>query len=112
MVHFDTVICMSCLYIDRCPVKIGKRVSTFSVDHRDYAGAVRYHKYMENEEYRKECSIRTGIEATVSELTRVHGVRKSRHRKQIKTNLQLIFAAIACNIKRFIKHGELYTEDK
>lgn len=108
LVHFDPDICRSCLYLERCPIRIGKRVATFSVNHRDYAGAIRYHKYMENEQYRKECSIRTGIEATVSELTRSHGVRKSRHRKQTKTNLQLIFAAIACNVKRFIKHGKSY----
>jgi len=108
LVHFDPVNCRSCPYVDRCPVRVGKRYSTLTVEESDYIGAVRYHKYMEDEEYHKECSIRTGIEATVSELTRSHGVRKSRHRKQIKTNLQLIFAAIACNVKRFIRHGESY----
>jgi len=108
IVHFDPVICKSCTYANRCPVRIGKRNSTVSIDEKDYAGAVRYHKFMESEEYRKKCHIRIGVEATVSELTRAHGVRKSRHRKQSRTKLQLIFAAIACNVKRFIRHGELY----
>ncbi len=108
IVHFDPVICTSCTYAHRCPVRIGKRNSTLSIDEKDYAGAVRYHTFMENEEYRKECRIRIGIEATVSELTRAHGTRKSRHRKQSRTRLQLIFAAIACNVKRFIRHGEFY----
>ena len=53
-------------------------------------------------------AVRAGVEATVSELTRAHGMRKSRHRKNKRTRLQLIFAVIACNVKRFIRHGEKY----
>jgi len=44
----------------------------------------------------------------VSEMVRSHGVRKSRHRTESRTRLQLLFAAIACNVKRFIRHGILY----
>jgi len=63
---------------------------------------------MEDSGYRKQCAIRAGVEATVSEMTRVHGVRKSRHRSRSRTKLQLIFAAMACNVKRFIRHGQNY----
>jgi hypothetical protein len=63
---------------------------------------------MGDKEYRKECGIRAGAEAMVSELVRTHGVRKSRHRIDSRTELQLIFAAIACNVKRFIRHGVKY----
>lgn len=108
IVHFDPVICRKCPYLQRCSVKIGKRTATITIDEIEYIGAVRHHKYMENEDYRNECAIRAGAEATVSELTRAHGVRKSRHKKQRRTKLQLIFAAIACNVKRFIRHGESY----
>jgi len=106
--HFDRDICIDCPYAHRCPVKIGRRVATFTVSKAEYVGAVRHHQYMGNSEYRKECAIRAGAEATVSELTRAHGMRKSRHRKTSRTRLQLIFAALACNVKRFIRHGELY----
>jgi len=108
IVHFDRTICDKCSCKPRCPVKIGKRVATFTVDKAQYVGAVRHHKYMSNKKYRKECAVRAGAEATVSELTRAHGMRKSRHRKKTRTRLQLIFAAISCNVKRFIRHGEMY----
>ena len=109
VVHFDRDICSACSYSERCPVKIGKRVATYTVSEAEYAGAVRHHHYMSDSAYRKECAVRAGAEAMVSELTRAHGMRKSRHRKQSRTRLQLIFAALACNVKRFIQHGEQYT---
>jgi len=108
IVHFDPDICNKCPHAARCPVKIGKTVATYTVDQAEYVGAVRHHQYMNNEKYRKECAIRAGAEATVSELTRAHGVRRSRHRERSRTKLQLIFAALACNVKRFIRHGEQY----
>ena len=49
--------------------------------------------------------VRAGVEATVSELTRAHGARASRHRKAVRTRLQIIFAAMACNVKRFIRYS-------
>jgi hypothetical protein len=106
--HFDPDVCRACPNAQRCPVKIGKRVATYNVDEAEYVGAVRHHQYMSNQHYRKECAIRAGAEATVSELTRAHGLRKSRHRQRSRTKLQLIFGALACNVKRFIRHGEQY----
>ena len=106
IVHFDRDVCSGCLYVGRCPVRVGKRVATYKVDETEYVGAVRHHRYMSDSAYRKECAIRAGAEATVSELTRAHGLRKSRHRKRTRTRLQLIFGALACNVKRFIRHGE------
>ena len=106
--HFDPDVCRACPDAQRCPVKIGKRVATYNVDEAEYVGAVRHHQYMSNGAYRKECAIRAGAEATVSELTHAHGLRKSRHRERSRTKLQLIFGALACNVKRFIRHGEQY----
>ena len=108
VVHFHWAICSACPNAERCPVKIGKRAATYTVSEAEYAGAVRHHRYMSDGAYRKECAIRAGAEAMVSELTRAHGMRKSRHREQSRTRLQLIFAVLACNVKRFIQHGERY----
>lgn len=108
LVHFDPRICGACDQAARCPVKIGKRVATWKVLENEYVSALRYHLYMEDSRYRKQCAIRAGVEATVSEMTRVHGVRKSRHRSRSRTRLQLIFAAMSCNVKRFIRHGQNY----
>ena len=92
----------------RCPVKIGVGVATLTIDEASYAGAARHHQYMENTDYRKRCAIRAGVEATVSEMVRAHGVRRSKHRTEGRTRLQLLFAVIACNVKRFIRHGVLH----
>ena len=89
LVHFDSAVCSACRLNTRCPVKTGSRVSTLSIDEASYAGlpvrctqtgAARHHQYMENGEYRKQCAIRAGAEATVSEMVRAHGMRRSRHR--------------------------------
>jgi hypothetical protein len=108
LVYFDRDVCATCAHAQRCPVKIGKRTATFTVAEAEHVGAVRHHKYMSNADYRKECATRAGAEATVSELTRGYGVRKSRHRERSRTKLQLIFAALACNVHRFISYGEQY----
>ena len=80
LVHFDSAVCSACRLNTRCPVKIGSRVPTLSIDEASYAGDARHHQYMENGEYRKRCAIRAGAEATVSEMVRAHGMRRSRHR--------------------------------
>ena len=108
LVHFDASVCKECKVNTRCPVKIGVGVATLTIDEASYAGAARHHQYMENTDYRKRCAIRAGAEATVSEMVRAHGVRRSKHRTEGRTRLQLLFAAIACNVKRFIRHGVLH----
>lgn len=62
--------------------------------------------------YRKQCAIRAGVEEAASELTRAHYAGRSRYRKLKHTKLQLIFAVLACNVKRFIRHGEQYTYEE
>jgi transposase len=112
MVHFAPPVCNACTEKNRCPVVIGKRVATLKISSGQYISAERYHQYMTDAGYRKSCAIRAGVEATVSELTRAHGVRKSRHRCRSRTRLQLIFAALACNVKRFIRHQETYAPER
>jgi len=104
LVHFDNKVCQQCKLNSRCPAKVGKRVSTLTVTEEQYAGAARHHKYMGNTEYRKECGIRAGAESLVNEIAHGHGVRKSRHRSEEGSRLQLLFAAISCNVKRYIRH--------
>ena len=106
--HFDVDACNNCNEKERCPVKLGSRTATVTMNEADVTGASRHHKYMNDKEYRKKCSIRAGAEALVSEITRKHGMRRSRHKKRKRTKLQLLFAALACNVKRFIRHGANY----
>lgn len=104
LVHFDNKVCQQCKLNSRCPAKTGKRISTLTVTEEQYAGAARHHKYMGNTEYRKECGIRAGAESLVNEIAHGHGTRKSRHRSEEGSRLQLLFAAISCNVKRYIRH--------
>jgi len=108
VVHFDADRCADCPVKERCPVTIGKNVATLTVDEVMYAGALRHHQYMEDQDYRKECAVRAGAEGTVNEMANAHGMRNAKHRELPRIQLQMIFAALACNVKRFIRHGEKY----
>lgn len=52
------------------------------------------------EAFRQEMHLRAGIEGTISELVRGHGVRRTRYRGKAKTQLQASFTAVAANLKR------------
>ena len=104
LVHFESETCSQCPLQDRCPVNIGVKVSTLTISEEQYAGAIRHQQYMEDSDYRQECGIRAGAESLVNEVANGHGTRKSRHRTEKRSRLQLIFASIGCNVKRFIRH--------
>ncbi len=106
LVHFSSDSCKSCTSQERCPVKIGVHKATLTVDEAQYAGATRHHKYMSNTEYRKECGIRAGAESLVNEIANSHDGRQSRHRNEKGSRLQLIFAGISCNVKRFVRYAQ------
>ena len=47
--------------------------------------------------------LRPPIEGKLSELTRYHGMRRSRYRGLRKVGLQCYFTAAAVNLKRWVK---------
>lgn len=104
LVHFESETCSQCSMQDRCPVNIGAKISTLTISEEQYAGAARHQQYMEDSDYRQECGIRAGAESLVNEVANGHGARKSRHRTEKRSKLQLIFASIGCNVKRFIRY--------
>lgn len=106
LVHFNSDTCRACGSSERCPVKIGVKISTLTVDEAQYAGAARHHEYMGNIEYRKECGIRAGAESLMNEIADAHDGRQSRHRNEKGSRLQLIFAGMSCNVKRFIRYTQ------
>jgi hypothetical protein len=52
------------------------------------------------EEWQHRYAIRAGIEATLSQNIRAHGLRRSRYRGLNKTHVQHVLTALACNIAR------------
>jgi len=54
-------------------------------------------------QFKKQMQQRNGIEGTISELARAHGLRRSRYRGFAKVELQNLFIGTACNIKRWLR---------
>ncbi|MER5348477.1 transposase [Streptomyces mirabilis] len=52
------------------------------------------------EEWQRHYAIRAGIEATLSQNVRAHGLRRSRYRGLKRTHVQHVLTALACNIAR------------
>ncbi len=55
------------------------------------------------EAFQEQMHRRAGIEATLSELVRAHGMRQARYRGLAKLRLQLAFTAVAVNLKRLAR---------
>jgi len=55
------------------------------------------------EQFKERMHQRSAIEGTISELTRAHGLRRSRYRGFAKVELQNLFIATACNVKRWLQ---------
>lgn len=61
------------------------------------------HAIQETSEWKEQYKIRAGIEATNSELKRVHGHAKLRVHRAVKVCFAVVCKVIACNIKRWTK---------
>src|SRR6266581_5695833 len=95
--------CSGCPLRGQCPTeKRGKtRVLRFTVT--DVAVA-RRRVEQETPEFKEAHKIRSGIEATNSELKRCHGLGKLAVRRRPRVNLAVRFKALALNIKRYVAH--------
>lgn len=61
---------------------------------------------MQTDDFKKEMHSRNGIEATISELVRGFGFRRSRYRGLQKTEMQNLLVGAACNLKRWSNRME------
>ena len=61
----------------------------------------RRRKEQKTEVFKEDMKHRNGIEATISELVRGHGLRRTRYRGLAKTSLHCLMCGAACNIKRW-----------
>jgi hypothetical protein len=98
---FDADKCASCPLAARCPAKtkdgqavVKVNLETANLDRRRGAEA--------SGEFQKRYDIRAGIEATNSELKRVHGLGRLRVRGDARVVLAVYFKALACNVKRMV----------
>lgn len=111
---FDGDTCRTCRILDKCPVR--------APNHRDAGCQVRdtvgyfrleitpeirlrdqMYANQQATEWKERYKIRSGIEATNSELKRCHGIGKLRVRRAAKVCFAVACKVIACNIKRWAK---------
>jgi hypothetical protein len=114
---FDGDICRSCKVLDQCPVRAPNHRNR-GCNHRQTVGDFRLEitselrlrdqmfSKQQTTEWKDRYKIRSGIEATMSELKRSHGFSKLRVRRQVKVCLAVACKLIACNIKRWAKAHE------
>ncbi len=107
-------LCRSCAMLDRCPVRAPSHRPQGCLP-RDTVGdfrleitpglRLRDHMYalQQTTEWKDRYSIRSGIEATNSELKRAHGIGRLRVRRLAKVCFAVACKVIACNIKRWAK---------
>jgi len=111
---FDGDTCRQCSLLDRCPVRTPNHRSK-GCGPRDTVGdfrleitpEIRLRDYMysiqQTTEWKDRYRIRSGIEATNSELKRSHGLGRLRVRRAPKVCFAVACKVIACNIKRWAK---------
>ncbi len=114
---FDGDVCRSCKVLDQCPVRAPNHRNR-GCNHRDTIGDFRLEitpelllrdqmfSLQQTTEWKDRYKIRSGVEATNSELKRSHGIGKLRVRRAPKVCFAVAFKVIACNIKRWAKASE------
>jgi len=111
---FDGKTCRSCTMLDRCPVRAPNHRDK-GCGPRDTAGDFRLeitpelrlrdgmYALQQTTAWKDRYRIRSGIEATNSELKRSHGIGRLRVRRWAKVCFVVALKVTACNIKRWAK---------
>lgn len=99
--HFPMSKCNKCPVQRHCTNdKDGRRTVGISKVNAELREAEIYNQ---TEQFKEDMKLRPPIEGKLSELTRYHGLRRSRYQGLNKLGLQCYFTAAAVNIKRWIK---------
>lgn len=100
---FALSICRRCPLRDVCPTQKRGATRVLKFDRADVAVA-RRRVEQETPDFKERHKIRSGIEATNSELKRCHGLGKLRVRRKRRVALSVRLKALALNIKRYVAH--------
>jgi len=103
---FDADTCNACPMRPRCPVRQPNNAHSheyrLELSPEMLARDARWAE-QQTEPWKARYSIRAGVEATMSELKRGHGLGHLRVRTHARVQIQVAFKATACNIKRWIR---------
>jgi hypothetical protein len=111
---FDGNVCRACTMLEQCPVRApnhrdkGCKARDTTGDFRlEITPQLRLRDQMyskqKTKDWKDRYKIRAGIEATMSELKRTHGIGRLRIRRIAKVCFAVACKVIACNIKRWAK---------
>jgi transposase len=103
---FDGAICRKCSLLDRCPVRPPNngRNGSFRIE-LDPGLRLRDQMFarQQDDQWWDRYSIRSGVEATMSELKRHHGIGRLRVRRLPRVLFSVVCKLTACNIKRWLR---------
>lgn len=111
---FDGDSCRSCKMLEQCPVRAPNHRDR-GCPHRETVGNFRLeitpelrlrdqmYADQQTRQWKDRYKIRSGIEATNSELKRSHGIGRLRVRRAVKVCFAVACKLTACNIKRWAK---------
>lgn len=100
---FAASTCAGCPLRSQCPTekRDETRVLRFTAPE---AAVARRRLEQETPEFKERHKIRSGIEATNSELKRCHGLGKLRVRRKTRVTLSVRLKTLALNIRRYVEH--------
>jgi transposase len=99
-IRFSAAVCAACPLRPQCTTSAGGRNLSVS---EHYARLVARRAEAQTPTFRAKLRTRAGIEATLSELVRRHGLRRHRYRGDAKRHLEHLLKATACNLKRLAR---------
>jgi transposase len=99
-IRFPAAVCAACPLRPQCTTSADGRNLSVS-EHYDRLVARRAEA--KTPACRQKLKTRAGIEATLSELVRVHGLRRHRYRGDAKRHFEHLLKAAACNLKRLAR---------
>jgi hypothetical protein len=101
---FEREGCETCALLSVCPVKWNRIRDGYAVTvDLKAVNLERRRRALASGAFGERYRIRAGIEATVSELKRRHGLGTLRVRGRVRVELVLYLKALACNIKRMLR---------
>ena len=99
-IRFPAAVCAACPLRPQCTTSAGGRNLSIS-EHYERLAARRAEA--QTPAFRAKLKTRAGIEATLSELVRAHGLRRHRYRGDAKRHFEHLLKAAACNLKRLAR---------
>lgn len=103
LARFAAESCNRCPLATQCPAQPRGRFRSLEFAKTDIAVA-RRRSEQQTRAFKEQHKIRSGIEATNSELKRDHGLRKLRVRGRARVALAVRLKAVALNVKRYLQH--------